>query len=278
MKLPPATISLGVVVTIAAAFILSPPWVLAQNGVMRSAAVPAGTTNDQPLLPEDSSVAAGVPANPTLVIPPRVVTPPSAAAAPSPSGNAATEDDDAVSDATGTADDALHRKAMLQGSADDSASPPGENRPYLGLSAQYIVTHDRPGKTVQGLEVVSVDKGSPAAQAGLEGRGQMTSVGETGATASNLMAPLNLIVMPLLARSGSLGSSGDLIVAIDDQRVDRPDALRQVLDSAKPGDVIYLTIVRAASGNKKDTIKLPVKLAAARPSAGNTRADAGGSN
>lgn len=280
MKQPRATICLRIVLTIVAGLILRPAFVSAQNGVLRNGAVPAGTTNDEPSLPEDSSVAPGVPSQGTLEIAPRVVAPPSPAAAPSPSDDAATQPatDDDVSDATGTADDAAHTKALTQApGGGDTASVPGESRPYLGLSVQYIVTHDPPSKIVQGLEIVSVDDGSPAALAGLKGRGQMTSVGETGATASNLMAPLNLIVMPLLKKTGSLGSSGDLIVAIDDKRIDKADALRDALDSDKPGDIVYLTIVRAGSGSQKNTIKVPIKLATAKPSAGDTTADAYGS-
>jgi hypothetical protein len=279
MKRPRATICLRIVLTTASGLILLPAFALAQNGVLRNGAVAPGTMNDEPFLPEDSSVAPGVPSQRTLEIAPRVVAPPSPAALPSPSGAANQADtDDDVSDATGTADDAAHIKALTQAPGGESATLPGGSRPYLGLAVQFVETHDQPWKIVQGLEVVSVDDGSPAAQAGLKGRGQMTSVGETGATASNLMAPLNLIVMPLLAKSGSLGSSGDLIVAIDDKRIDKADALRDALDSDKPGDIIYLTIVRAGSGSQKNTIKLPVKLAAAKPSAGDATAEADGSS
>ena len=280
MKRPLATICLQIALTIFIGSILRPACASAQAGVLRSGAAPAGTTNDEPLLPEDSSVAPGVPSQRTLEIAPRVAAPPSPAAAPSPPGGAANQanSDDDVSDATGTADDAAHIKTTTQASGGETASLPGESRPYLGLSVQYILTHDPPGKIVQGLEVVSVDDGSPAANAGLKGRGQMTSVGETGATASNLMAPLNLIVMPLLAKSGSLGNNGDLIVAIDDKRIDKAGALRDALDSDKPGDIIYLTIVRAGSGSHKNTIKVPVKLAAAKPSASDATAEANGSS
>ncbi|HUN57063.1 MAG TPA: PDZ domain-containing protein [Candidatus Binataceae bacterium] len=280
MKRLRATICLGITLAIVAGLVLSPSRASAQSGVLRRGAVPPGTMNDAPVLPEDSSVAPGVPSQGTLEIAPRVAAPPSPAAAPSPQGDATNQGNtgDDVSDAAGTADDAAHTKAAAQTpSSDDTAGLVGENRPYLGLAVQYILSRDPPSRTVQGLEVVSVDKGSPAALAGLKGRGQMTSVGETGATASNLMAPLNLIVMPLLKKSGSLGSSGDLIVAIDDKRVDKADALRMALDSDKPGDVIYLTIERALSGGKTDTMKVPVKLTAAKSSANDTTADADGS-
>ena len=279
MKRSRVTICLRIALTIVIGSILRPTCGFAQNGVLRNGTAAAGTTNVEPLLPEDSSVAPGVPSQRTLEIAPRVVAPPSPAAAPSSSGDAANQanTDDDISDAAGTADDAAHMKAMTQASGGETGTVPWRSRPYLGLSVQYIVTHDPPWKIVQGLEVVSVDDGSPAALAGLKGRGQMTSVGETGATASNLMAPLNLIVMPLLAKSGSLGSTGDLIVAIDDKRIDKADALREALDSDKPGDIIYLTVVRAGSASQKNTLKVPVKLAAAKASAGDATAQADGS-
>lgn len=133
-------------------------------------------------------------------------------------------------------------------------------RPYLGIAVQTIYANDRPNGLVNGLEVVSVDPGSPAAAAGLLGRTKMTSVGETGATASSLIAPLNLFVMPLLKKSGSLGRGGDLIVAIDDHRVTNDFDLEAELSSLKPGDLIYLTIVRAQADGSQKTLKVPIKL------------------
>jgi hypothetical protein len=133
-------------------------------------------------------------------------------------------------------------------------------RPYIGMSVQYVETHATPGHDVQGLEVVSVDPNSPAESAGLRGRGEMTRLGATGATAGALMPPLNLFMMPLLKKSGQLGDSGDLIVAIDDKRVKGETDLQDALDAAKPGDTIYLTITRPSRDGSHRTLKLPVKL------------------
>ena len=133
-------------------------------------------------------------------------------------------------------------------------------RPYLGLSAQYVETHATPGHNVQGIEVVAVDPGSPAEKAGLRGRGRMTELGATGATAGALMPPLDLVVMPLLKKSGQLGGTGDLIVAIDDKRVTGEDDLQKALDAARPGDSLYFTIKRLRRDGSEQTLKLPVKL------------------
>jgi len=132
--------------------------------------------------------------------------------------------------------------------------------PYIGLSVQQIETHSTPGRDIEGLEIVSIDPGSPAERAGLKGRGGMTKLGASGATAGALMAPLDIALMPLLKKTGQLGQTGDLIVAIDDRRVTGEADLEIALGQAKPGDTIYLTVVRSRGDGTHQTIKIPVKL------------------
>jgi PDZ domain len=162
--------------------------------------------------------------------------------------------------------------ATAPGAAGDDApssqdGPPGAlqqaspvKRPYLGIAVQTIYSNDRPNGLVAGLEVVSVDRNSPAAVAGLRGRTKMTSMGESGATFGSLMPPLNLFVMPLLKKTGSLGEGGDLIVAIDDRRVINDFDLESELESLKPGEMVYLTITRAMTDGSHKTLKVPIKL------------------
>jgi PDZ domain len=144
----------------------------------------------------------------------------------------------------------------------NSPQPP---LPYLGVSVQRIESHSTPGRDIDGLEIVSVDPDSPAERAGLKGRGGMTTLGASGATAGALMAPLDIALMPLLKKAGQLGQTGDLIVAIDDRRVAGEADLETALGESKPGDTIYLTIVRLASGGAHKTIKIPVKLGSPTP-------------
>jgi hypothetical protein len=214
---------------------------LAQVGVVR------GAGDAQMNQPADAP-APGQSA-PTLEVPPRFVVPPSDAP-PSVAKDRAR--DDSQESAEPTVDPAL------SGNTGAAAEP---KRPYLGLSVQYIQSDAMPGREVRGLEVVGVDAGSPAERAGLRARGTMTKLGATGATAGTLLPPLDLVVMPLLERSGQLGLPGDLIIAVDDQRIGSEADLQDVLDASKPGDTVYFTVVRPLQGGSHETVKVPVKLA-----------------
>jgi hypothetical protein len=144
--------------------------------------------------------------------------------------------------------------------SDNGSAAANQKRPYLGASVQYIYSDDTPGRVVQGLEVVSVDPKSPAERAGLHGRGAMTKMGATGATASVLAPPLDLVLMPLLRKAGSLGATGDLIIAIDDLPVKSDKDLGSALGALKPGDTVYFTIARTMPDKSHKTYKIPVKL------------------
>jgi hypothetical protein len=141
-----------------------------------------------------------------------------------------------------------------------SSNAPSPALPYLGLSVQQIDSHSTPGRSVEGLEIVSVDPGSPADIAGLKGRTAMSTLGASGATAGALVAPLDIAVMPLLKKTGQLGQTGDLIVAIDDRRVTSEVDLATALADSKAGDTIYFTVLRAGNGGAHRTVKIPVKL------------------
>jgi hypothetical protein len=132
-------------------------------------------------------------------------------------------------------------------------------RPYLGVSVLYTVA-TRDGQQVSGLEVMDVDADSPASRAGLKSRTPMTTIGASGATAGELLGPLDAAVRPLLAKSGQLGEDGDLIVAIDDHRVTSDSDLPDHLSRLHPGDIIYLTVLRQQRGGSYKAVKLPVTL------------------
>ena len=117
-------------------------------------------------------------------------------------------------------------KAML----DEFQSKGRITRPWLGVSVVYVagdlaqmleLPHD-------GLLIQSVERGSPAAEAGLRGARQMVIVGG----------------------SYRLGVGGDLIVAIDGKPPESNDSLRRFLDRKRSGEVTELTIYRAGRTQK----------------------------
>jgi putative serine protease PepD len=98
------------------------------------------------------------------------------------------------------------------------------SRPVLGIRtvwvsgdlAQMLELPARGGLLVQG-----VDRGSPAAEAGLRGPRQVVVVGNY-----------------------QLGVGGDLIVAVDGQAVEGNDSLQRVMNRKRGGDNLGLTIYR----------------------------------
>ena len=122
-------------------------------------------------------------------------------------------------------------KAML----DEFQAKGRITRPWLGVSVMYVA-----GDLAQmlelpfdGLLIQNVERGSPAAEAGLHGARQMVIVGG----------------------SYRLGVGGDLIVAIDGKPPESNDSLRRFLDRKRSGDVTELTVYRGGR-----TMKLKVKL------------------
>ncbi|HTY54218.1 MAG TPA: PDZ domain-containing protein [Candidatus Binataceae bacterium] len=149
---------------------------------------------------------------------------------------------------------------QYQGGAPPAPKPP-EKSPYLGFVVEDTVK-SYGGQEEHGLEIVTIDPDSPAEHAGLKGRGAITPLGAAGVTAGALLGPLSMAVIPLLNKNGQLGKDGDLIIAVDDRRVHSEFDFRDELGRLKPGDTIYLTVVRATAQGGRQTLKLPVKVGA----------------
>jgi len=133
--------------------------------------------------------------------------------------------------------------------------------PYLGV-AVHPYELDYTGGAVHGLEVISVDAGSPAAAAGLRPATNPTSLGASGATAGALLGPAEFIMMPLLKKTGQLGKTGDLIVAVDDRRVSSEQDLAEQLARLKAGDTAWLTVIRDTTKviDKPKSVQIGVRL------------------
>lgn len=217
----------------------------------------AGRLNQPAGQSEDAAPSPVGESDQTLEIAPRAAVPPASPMNESPSPESTPAPDNGTAP-PGNVSDSASASPGNAGASDNMAT--NHQRPYLGASVQYIYSDDTPGRVVQGFEVVSVDSKSPAERAGLHGRGAMTKVGATGATAGALAPPLDLVLMPLLRKAGSLGETGDLIIAIDDRRVQSQSDLGNALDSLRPGDTVYFTIARTMPDNSHKTLKVPVKL------------------
>jgi len=116
------------------------------------------------------------------------------------------------------------------------------------------------GLEEHGLEVISVDPGRGAARAGLRGKIPPTPLGIAGGIGGALLGPLELLVVPLLERSGALGAGGDLVLAVDDVRVRDVNEFRRAMRALKPGDSVYLTVIRALPGRGHQTMRIMVNL------------------
>ena len=133
-------------------------------------------------------------------------------------------------------------------------------RPLLGLTVTpsklcYL------GMEEEGLQIVTIDPGGPAEKAGLQAQSGMTAMGAAVATLSGILPGGTLIANKALSSTGSMGQAGDLIVAIDDNRVRSQGDLDAAMAQLKPGDTAYLTVIRPyGSGHK--TLKVPVRVGA----------------
>jgi hypothetical protein len=137
-------------------------------------------------------------------------------------------------------------------------------RPYLGITVQYA-SHCYSGGEEHGLEVVTVDPSSPAAQAGLHPRSDISPIGAAVTTAIGILPGGSLIANSALGRTGAMGQGGDLIVAVDDKRVRDQGDLENAMARLKPGDTMYLTVIRPTGTDERaphQTLKIAVKVGA----------------
>lgn len=140
--------------------------------------------------------------------------------------------------------------------ADD---PKDDRRPYLGIELEYA-SQCYMGMEEHGFEVLNVYPNSPAAAAGLHGRKSSTASGDLAALASLIFLPVAFVAIPHMRHSGALGTGGDLIVAVDDQRVRNEKELTHALDHLRPGDTTYLTVIRPVIGGTHQTLRVALKI------------------
>ncbi len=141
----------------------------------------------------------------------------------------------------------------------DSSRSQRHGRPYLGIEVQYA-TQCYLGMEEHGLEIVKVDPNSPAWAAGLQSGKPVTAAGAAGVTLGTMIPLVNPLLNHFLEKSGSLGTGGDLIVAVDDQRIRNQSDLDDKMAQLKPGDTMYLTVIRPIPGGQHKTLKIAVRV------------------
>ena len=137
-------------------------------------------------------------------------------------------------------------------------------RPYLGITVAYVSKCYQGGEE-HGLEVLTIDPNSPAAQAGLQARAGMTAIGAAVSTLSGILPGGSILASKALSTSGAMGQGGDLIVAVDDKRVRDQSDLENAMARLKPGDTMYLTVIRPDGSDERaphKTIKIAVRVGA----------------
>jgi hypothetical protein len=132
-------------------------------------------------------------------------------------------------------------------------------KPYLGITVNET-TKCYLGMEEHGLEILTVDPNSPAAAAGVQGSTGANALGATASTALSLVPLVGTLVTSQLAKRGDLGMAGDLIVAVDDHRVRTEQDLDDEISKLKPGDTMYLTVIRELPGGGHTTKKIEVHV------------------
>jgi hypothetical protein len=110
---------------------------------------------------------------------------------------------------------------------------------------------------VCGLAVLEVRRGSPADQAGIKSYTALTHDLLDGASvAAALVFPPAIVAVAVLDQSG-IGESFDLVIGVDGRRVRHVLDFEDLTSNLRPGDILYLTIVR--SGKR---LQIPVHVPA----------------
>jgi hypothetical protein len=120
----------------------------------------------------------------------------------------------------------------------------GDNTSPLGMEVREGQRQLKSGEAADGLLIVEIVGGSPAAQAGLRAyRHLATDLLQAGSVAAALIFPPAVLAVPIFEQV-HVGDSYDLIIGVDGNRVtnflDFEDRMREV----QPGEIVYLSIVR----------------------------------
>lgn len=118
------------------------------------------------------------------------------------------------------------------------------------------------GEKADGLLIVSVAKGSPAAKAGLHAYSDTThGVLEALTVGASLFFPPAIFALPIV-ESMPIGESYDMIIGVDGWRVSNMVDFEDRMRSIQPGEIVYLSVVR--NGKRMQVpVSIPTDFASA---------------
>ncbi|MGH7986103.1 MAG: PDZ domain-containing protein [Candidatus Binataceae bacterium] len=136
----------------------------------------------------------------------------------------------------------------------------GDETSPLGIEVREARRRLKSGEMADGLLIVGVINGSPAAKAGLHAYSRMVRDILEGATiaAALVFAPAVLAV-PVVDQI-HIGETYDMIIGVDGARVTNFLEFEDRLHDLQPGEIVYLSIVR--DGRR---MQVPVKIPATMP-------------
>ena len=145
------------------------------------------------------------------------------------------------------------------GSLDDFMSE-GDITSPLGIEVREDKRRVKNGGEAQGLLIVDVFAGSPAARAGLHPYHRvMRDALETAAVAGAMFCPPVVLLVPVFDQV-HIGESYDLIIGVDGSRVTNFLDFQERLRDLQAGEIVYFSIIR--NGERKQIpVSVPDNLA-----------------
>jgi hypothetical protein len=133
----------------------------------------------------------------------------------------------------------------------------GVDESPLGMELREDCTTFADHQKVCGLAVLEVRHGSPAEKAGVKRYTALThDILDGASVAAALVFPPAIVAVAVIDQSG-VGESFDLVIGVDGRRVRHMLDFQDLTSNVKPGDTVYLMVVR--DGRR---VQLPVQVPA----------------
>ncbi|MFZ0677761.1 MAG: PDZ domain-containing protein [Candidatus Binatus sp.] len=133
----------------------------------------------------------------------------------------------------------------------------GELSTPFGMQLREARRTLKSGEEADGLLITTVEKGGPAATAGLHPYSHIVHDALTGAAMAGAMLPFGqaaILLIPVLDIM-QVGESYDMIIGVDGSRVTNFLDFQDRMRDLQPGEIVYLSVVR---NGKRLQVTLPV--------------------